>query len=240
MANQDNNTAVQEQGSWVSWADFLGTAGNGGTWSKKTLLKFLEECRDQIVMLESSELLILLANAGLEYRIDSNEKFKAIILNEEGSDERIDAVDAMIEEARTQVNGSEDVDEADVMAVLGGEISIDEADVTDETDIEEDTNIRLSPEGIIEAFKIYDHEYIHLENLDQEKVKFLIQNRINKLWNDVLNDRISIDKITEESGGKYFTQIQEQFLAEHKIVSKIKNPKGYRFVGKTIRSNSTL
>jgi len=223
MAKTSNNT----EGSWVSWADFLGTAGNGGVWSKATLLKFLEECRDQIVMLESSELLILLANAGLEYRIDTNEKFKAIILNEEGSDERQDAVDELISETRTLVNGSEEEEE---VQETDGEIEINEADVTADVDIEEEIGIQLSPEGIIEAFKIYDHEYIHLENLDQEKVKFLIQNRINKLWNDVLNNRIAIDRIAEESGGKYFTQIKEEFLAEHQIVSKIENPEGYCFM----------
>ena len=225
-----NGNTEKEQGSWVSWADFLGTAGQGGNWTKNTLLKFLTDCRDNIIMLEGSELLILLAGAGLEYRIDTNEKFKAIILNEEGSEERENAVDDLINSLEGETNGEDEdeiVDEEEV--TNNGEINVSEANISDEIDFIEEERIKLAPEAIIEGFKMFDYEYMHFENLDQEKIRFLIQNRINKLWNDYLNNKISIELIKNEEGGKYFTLIKNSFLDEHNIVSKIENPKGYCF-----------
>lgn len=216
---------------WTSWADYLSSAGYGAIWTKNTILKFLTEYRDNIIMAESAELLILLANAGLEYRIDTNEKFKAIILNEEGSNSRVDAVDSLIETMKGQNNTTNDepISDDNVLTVLNGEVEINEAKVSDDVDVEEDTNIKLPAEAIIESFKLYDHEYIHLENLDQEKVKFLIQNRINKLWNHFLNNRITISMVENELGGPHFTEIKNSFLIEYREVNSIKNPEGYCF-----------
>jgi superfamily II DNA or RNA helicase len=226
----------QNEGSWISWADFLGTAGNGGRWTKKTLLNFLHQYRDQIIMAESSELLILLTNAGLEHKLDTHEKFKKIILNEEGSEERESAYNEMVKELDSEVEregDDESLDDDDSVIELDDEddINIDEADVTGEIDIQEnDESIKLPSEKILEGFKLYDHEYIHLENLDQEKIQFLIQNRINKLWNIFLNDRITISDIKNDNfDGKYFTEIKNTFLDEYEKVSAIKNPKGYCF-----------
>lgn len=218
----------EPEGSWISWADFLGTAGKGGVWTKNTLLHFLEECRDKIIMLESAELLILLSKAGLEYKIDSNEKFKAIILNEEGSEERTDAVDAMIDELKGTNHGDDEIETGET---LDGEVEISEAEVSGEIDIEEidDTTINLPPEAIIGGFKLYDHEYMDLENIDPENVQFLIHNRINKLWNYFLNGKITIADVEKETGGKFFTEIKNAFLAEHSVVSNIQNPDGYCF-----------
>jgi superfamily II DNA or RNA helicase len=229
--NDNITTTKKQKGPWVSWAELFGTAGDGGTWSKATLLKFLTEYRDNIIMAESSELLILLANAGLEYRIDSNEKFKAIILNEENSKERVNAIDTLISDYKSEINGDDsdnETDDENILAVLD-DVNIEEANITDEIDVIEEEQIKLAPEAIIESFKLYDHEYIHLKNLDQEKVKFLIQNRINKMWNLFLNNKISINEIENECGGKYFTEIKNSFLSEYVVVSKIENPAGYCF-----------
>lgn len=220
---------AKKKGSWVSWADFLGTAGNGGTWSKQTLLHFLEEYRDNIITAESSELLILLTNAGLEYKINTNEKFKKLILNEEGSDERKSAVDTLIEELISQVKGVDEEVLDEIGEILESDVEVQEANVSDEIDLVEETSVKLAPEAIIQGFKLYDHEYLHLENIDHEKVMFLIQNRINKLWNHFLNHRISIADIEKENGGQYFTQIKTAFLDEHREVIKIENPNGYCF-----------
>ena len=226
-----NSSAEKEQGSWVSWSDFLGTAGQGGQWSKNTLLKFLTDCRNNIIMLQSSELLILLAGAGLEYRLNSNEKYKAIILNEPGSKKRINAVDELINIVSGQLNGDADETIVDDEVNSNGDVIIPEADISDEFDIDEEQRIKLAPEAILEGFKLYDYEYMRgaFENLDSEKIRFLIQNRINTLWNDYLNGKITIKKIENEKGGKYFTEIKNAFLDEHREIIAIKNPKGYCF-----------
>lgn len=223
----DEKGRPQNEGSWVSWADFLGTAGQGGTWSKKTLLNFLQQYREQIVMAESAELLILLTNAGLEYRINQDDDFKGLLANEEGSEDREEAVNNLIERFGGEVEEEKD-EELDGEVEEGDDI-MTEVDVTDEEDIEEEDVVGLPPEAIMGSFKLYDHEYIHMENLDQEKIQFLIQNRINKMWNHYLNDRIDIHHIENEEGGEYFTEIKNSFLAEHAKVVSIKNPEGYCF-----------
>lgn len=221
----------EQEGSWVSWADFLGTAGNGGNWSRNTLLRFLNDVREQIVMADSSELIILLGNAGLDYRIEKNEKFKAITLHEEGSDERRKAVDDLILELDNTVDDDEEeeiFDTNDTIIDLDDK-ELTEIEVADDFDIEEEESISLLPEAILEGFRLYDHEYVHMENLDAEKIEFLIQNRINKMWNRLLNDELSIEIINKGEGKKYFTEIKNTFLAEYDEVIKIKNPEGYCF-----------
>jgi len=231
---KENKQEDQNEGAWISWSDFLGTAGNGGKWSKKTLLNFLHQYRDQIIMAESSELLILLTNAGLEHKLETHEKFKKLILNEEGSEKREDAYKEMVEELGGEVEDDDEEDslvEDESTTQSNDDIDIDEANITEEEDIEEsDETFKLPPEKILESFKLYDHEYIHLENLDQEKVQFLIQNRINKLWNIYLNGGISISNIeNDDYDGEYFLEIKNTFLDEFSKVSAIKNPKGYHF-----------
>lgn len=226
-----NGKVEKNEGSWVSWSDFLGTTGQGGMWSRQTLLKFLEEYRGNIISAESAELLIILQNAGLEYKLDTNEKFKKIILNKEDSEERETAIDAYIAELRQQLGKvAEDLTDEEILdGIDNGDIVIPEAEVSDTEDIEEILGTNLPVEKIIDSMKLYDHEYIHLENLDAEKVRFLIENRINKLWNFIINEQITAEAIIADDDKKYFTQIRNAFLAEYNDVVAMQNPEGYSF-----------
>ena len=65
--------------------------------------------------------------------------------------------------------------------------------------------------------------------MDQEVIDSLINYKIIKLWNDILNKNKTLDKIKKENGGKYFTIIKDLFLEEYNEVDNYKPKEGYSF-----------
>lgn len=65
--------------------------------------------------------------------------------------------------------------------------------------------------------------------MDKEAFEGLIQYKIRKIWNNVLNQNITIEAIQNETGGKYFTIIKNLFIEEYKEVSVYKPRAGYSF-----------
>jgi hypothetical protein len=58
---QNTNTAVEEQGEWRGWADWLGVVSQ---WNRATLLAFLEDLRPRLGDLEETELYLILQQGG--------------------------------------------------------------------------------------------------------------------------------------------------------------------------------
>lgn len=220
---------IETKNNWISWSDFLGTAGQGAMWTKNTLIEFLKQYRDTILTAESAELLIILEEMGLEHRLNTNEKFKAIILNDSNSDERRNAYSELMEDMGEKTpEGNEELND-----VFFPEEELDEpeeTDVTDEIDIDGEKSINLPPQVLMEGFKLLDHEYVHADNMSEDKINFIIENRINKMWNLFLSDKLSIKDIKKDKDNRYYiTKIKTTFLEEYELVSKIKNPSGYCF-----------
>lgn len=226
-----NNTDIKEenQESWDGWGDFLGNIGAGGNWTKKVLLKFLKEYRNNFINASGAELLLLLEESGLEYKLKSDSKFKFLIKNEEGSEERKDAVDEYIfdlEKETSTINEDEVIEDGEVEN--SEEDELEELDVSDEETEEEEENKLLKGRSI-DTFKLLDHDYLHIDDKPEEFVTFLVENRINILWNSVINNELTIDTIKKETGAKYFTLIKNTFLKEYEKVCAIKNPANYDF-----------
>lgn len=218
MAKTNGNTEKTE-GSWVSWADFLGTAGNGGSWSKNTLLTFLTEYRDSILMSDSVDLLVLLRKMGLEYRIKSNAKFKGIIVDEPGSEEREENINALIDE----IEGKSE-EEFDEEGENADDFEVEEVDVDENTNIEDDIVVNLPKEKILKWMKL-DNEYLHLETLNDEDFQYLVMSHVNKLWNYLINDVITIEDINDNC----YPSIKESFCKEYNAVMDMTNPTDYCF-----------
>lgn len=64
---------------------------------------------------------------------------------------------------------------------------------------------------------------------DEEAVEFLIQYKLRKLWNQVLNDVIHAEKLKEEQGGRNFNILKEHFFDEYNEVIAYRPPQGYNF-----------
>ena len=65
--------------------------------------------------------------------------------------------------------------------------------------------------------------------MDQEALDSLINYKITKIWNSVLNKNKTLDEIKKENGGKYFTIIKDLFLEEYNEVENYKPKEGYSF-----------
>ena len=64
---------------------------------------------------------------------------------------------------------------------------------------------------------------------DEEAVQFLIQYKLRKLWNKVLNQIIEVEKLNQEQGGSNFTILKKHFFDEYREVIAYKPPQGYCF-----------
>jgi superfamily II DNA or RNA helicase len=66
-------------------------------------------------------------------------------------------------------------------------------------------------------------------SMDEEAFESLVQYKLRKLWNNVLNNEISIDYLTTQTGGKYFTMVRDMFLEEYGEAVNYKPADGYSF-----------
>lgn len=66
-------------------------------------------------------------------------------------------------------------------------------------------------------------------SMDEDAFELLIQYKIRKLWNDVLNNKIDVLNIENNNGGKYFTIIKQTFLDEYYSIINYTPPTGYNF-----------
>src|ERR1035437_6694876 len=199
MVNENNNSEQRK----LTWAVFLNSVGQGGMWSKQTLLNFLVEYRDYIVNADGIELLTFLQNIGLEWKLKTSDKFKKLT-QETDKNVREELVDDII----TETTGMTDEEIADTLTG-SDDIDIDEAtdDDIDNVEEEEENEPELPKETMVDSMKIIDAEYMRAENLSPEDLRFLIERHINKTWNRIINDKITIDDIKEDKNKKYFTQI---------------------------------
>jgi superfamily II DNA or RNA helicase len=75
-------------------------------------------------------------------------------------------------------------------------------------------------------FHTLDNDYY--ARMDEEAFNSLINFKTQRMWNGVLNKILNVDDIKNESGGKYFTIIKNNFINEYNDVIKIKVPNDYK------------
>jgi len=68
-----------------------------------------------------------------------------------------------------------------------------------------------------------------VSSCDDEAIEFLIQYKLRKLWNKVLNEDISVEEFRKETGGKNFHIIKNYFFQEFDEVVKYNPPEEYNF-----------
>jgi superfamily II DNA or RNA helicase len=79
----------------------------------------------------------------------------------------------------------------------------------------------------INDLHVLDDEIV--TSCDGEVIEFLIQYKLRKLWNKVLNNMVIAEEIIREKGGKNFNHLKQLFLNEYNQVITYKPPKGYEF-----------
>ena len=66
-------------------------------------------------------------------------------------------------------------------------------------------------------------------SMDEEAFESLVQYKLRKLWNNVLNNEISLEDLTSQTGGKYFTMVRDMFLEEYEEANNYTPAIGYSF-----------
>ncbi len=66
-------------------------------------------------------------------------------------------------------------------------------------------------------------------SMDKEAFEALIQYKLRKLWNNVLNNEISLETLKNESGGQYFKMVKEMFFIEYDEAINYQPKEGYSF-----------
>ena len=147
------------------------------------------------------------------------------------SDERL----VSIRELKERLTTEEETDDTDVRTP---EDVIDvEAEPIDDVDIEITGTPTERPEVTQEPTLPTMREINDLHSLDnqlyasmdKEAFEALVQYKLRKLWNNVLNNEISLETLKNESGGQYFEMVKEMFLTEYDEAINYQPKQGYSF-----------
>ena len=192
-------------------------------WCDSHKLSFLNSLESSdLLTMDPIELSIIIGQGNLPF------DFSSLIHTEANSNERITTLQELRERFSKE---TEEVSQEQTELITG-----DLNEPNEETTID-DVDSEITEIGINEPTlpKINSTSDFHsLDNplyatMDEEAIESLVQYKIRKLWNIVLNDESYVDTIRPEIGGKYFTEIKELLLEEYEQVSTYMPPAGYIF-----------
>ncbi len=155
--------------------------------------------------------------------------FRPLVNTEAESDERIATLRELQErfESEDDVATGETFDDAEqIPTVESEEIAVDDIDKEITT-----TTIEREPRlPIVNQIQdLHSLDNVIYTGMDEEAFQSLIQYKLRKIWNSLLNNDVDIDSLRTEEGGKYFTLIKDEFLSEYEAVLLVKPSEGYNF-----------
>jgi hypothetical protein len=150
--------------------------------------------------------------------------FRPLINTEAESEERI----TTLRELQEQLESETEVEDEEIITITNEEEpEFVEDDVFEPDTIQEIEEPRLPSVNQIGDLHNLDNSIY--AGMDEEAFATLIEYKLRKLWNSVLNEEVEISKIENENGSKYFTIIKETFLNEYNLVNQIEPKDGYLF-----------
>ena len=153
-------------------------------------------------------------------------EFEKLSFYDIGTDERLTAIKELKKQFsldvknKTETNKNVSNDDKDISFEQKDEV---DEEITSETVVEH----KLPQFNQLDSFHSLDNELY--ATIDEEAFKSLIQYRLRLMWNDVLNNKISVEDLRNENGKKYFTIIKDMFFDEYNVVSAYIPPMGYSF-----------
>lgn len=217
-----NPESVYKNSGWVSFGDFLGYIGNGEhQWTKKYMLDFIKSLENELVNLDSVELITIINSNNLAKKISQLGSLNDLVSSEAGSQERTNLINDIISRIEGQDESEETLTEDQIPEF---EVELTEGNLPS---IEEEQDT-LEPLDPIQELRLYDNNMI-TASLDDENMDFLLKNQLKKLWNRVLNNKIDVEQLRNETGGETFTIIKNWFFEEYERVIQIESPSDYIF-----------
>jgi len=154
-------------------------------------------------------------------------EFGSLANAEAGSEERV----TTLQELRERFSNEDDVSDTQTeLEPLNAEIEheIIQIDAVDQevTSITQNEPKLPSVNVIGDLHSLDNNPYA---TMDKEAFESLVQYKLRKLWNRVLNNDISLETLRAENGGKYFLMIKDLFLLEYNEVDAYEPKPGYSF-----------
>jgi hypothetical protein len=223
---ENAHAAVEEQGEWRGWADWLGVVR---VWNRTTLLAFLEDLRPRLKNLEETELYLILqqggAMPGLQKALGKTTALGVLKdLKENGGR----AIEAALEAAADEEIADSYAEDA--LPAKEEDEALEEHTPEDE-ELHEDL---LEAGGLAalatpEALRLVDDLAGMHYGLDDETAQYLVDNRIAGLWQAYTDKgEVALDALGGE-GGHYFRLIRDRFNAELEGAKNLTIPAGWAF-----------
>ena len=192
---------------------------NGG-WTFQYKLDVINNLNENdLYTMESIELYEIISQGKI------HEDFEALLSSEACSEERISS----LKELKEHFENNLPVDE-----IIDAEIIEEEETEEELNQLNKNNNNNKNEEekrppvlGILKDLHTLDNPLY--AGMDEEAIEFLIQYKVRKLWNNILNNNISISDIENEDGSTYYNKIKDIFVDEYYQVEKYQAPKGYNF-----------
>ena len=207
-------------------------------WTKNNILEYLNSIKNQELFKMDTVEWLMIMNQGKLPHIFRNLAFA----DEDNKENTLKALKEKLQAAAESDDNEEspppeesdeedwNEDEAETEDIEGNENKEEESSQT-ETETETDTKTEkqklISLSNTNEDLHVLDHDLV--SSCDAEVIEFLIQYKLRKIWNQVLNKDFSIEQFQAESGGANFTLLQKYFFDEYNEVLKYKPPVGYAF-----------
>ena len=162
---------------WISWGDFLGYLGDGShQWTKEYILHFINNIKDELIKLDSIELITIINSNNLAKKIKDLGFLEDLVSSKSNTIQRENVVSKIQKHIGDLVGDSDEeevIEEEIVENVFEEELK--EGDNTFYDSIEEVEELQeFKP---LEELKFYDNKLI-TSSLDDENIDFLLKNQL--------------------------------------------------------------
>ncbi|MBP9886011.1 MAG: hypothetical protein KBF93_06925 [Leptospiraceae bacterium] len=201
-------------------------------WSKPKILEFLHSIENQdLLQMDAVELQMIINQGKLP------ETFRDLVFAD--GDNKENTLKALKEKLEAEVESPEfeELVASEVQEENWNEDEVETEDIeiddkegreeSSETETENQKKKLLSLSNSNEDLHVLDHDLV--SSCDAEVIEFLIQYKLRKIWNQVLNKEFSVEQFHAETGGANFTLLQKYFFDEYNEVLKYTPPEGYKF-----------
>lgn len=210
---------------WKGWSYWLGSILN--VKSKSEIGYLLNIVKDELETLDAAEILVIIEKFNLDKRFTNVEPYLNLLKSEPFSVSRKLNAKLLRREFGVDFPIRRKIEKEIEEFATVHDINLKKLDNKNSREIEKTIGVTNEP-NVITSLKFLDNNFISVV-LDEEKLQFLIDYRIQKLCNDFINERFTIEELTNETGGEYFTYVKNQFLNQYEDVVNLEIPEGYSF-----------
>lgn len=221
---------VYKNKGWKGLGDWLGTFQRGETnrWNRSVTLQLLESL--PLHSLTSAELLSIIKRSGALDRLNRSENFQRLL---EGKTANVKKSIAkkLLDEFRKM--SDKEFDDSIDSEPSFTERTIEEGsdDLSDNQTTIDETN--WFTDGKKKFREVLD-EISELDNegsvfIDDEVAQFLVNNRVQILWNCHMNGDEAVFGNYESSEGRFMRMVRDEFEKQKRSVENQKRPEGYAF-----------